>query len=439
MRGFIFAIGFLGVQLTLGAASVQQQTQGSRSSPPAPSAEKERQDLIVATQQAAGSTIDFVRVLEAHLKKYPSSTYREKIVRSLFQASQKLDDQHRIALYGEELLAKDPNDISVLSPVGTALNSFNDSKLSERALNIGKQLEEDARERLASKEDRAAGATSSLDLQHAHDLAVALTIEADADGIAGQLAAAINTAKASFAAFPAAEGARSLGRWEAADHHSSDAVKAYADAFALADSGSNHADDRHRLTALYLQDHKNTTGLGDIVLAEYDRMTALQEELEPRSTSTGAIARLANNAVVDMSGKQVPLGSFRGRVVVMDFWATWCHPCRIQHPLFETVKNTFKADPRVVFLEIDAGEDHATVAPFLEKQGWSGDAYLDNDLTRILNIDSIPTTVLLDRESNVYSELVGFRPETFVALLTSRIQDALASGQSEPSVPPQVN
>jgi thiol-disulfide isomerase/thioredoxin len=215
-------------------------------------------------------------------------------------------------------------------------------------------------------------------------------------------------------------------------------VEAYADAFALEDSGSNHADDRRQLTELYSKDHKNTNGLGDIVLAEYDRMTALQQELEPQSTNA-TTTHLANNAIVDMSGKQVLLGSFQGRVVVMDFWATWCHPCRVQHPLFETVKNSFKADPRVVFLEIDAGEDRATVAPFLQKQGWSGEAYLDNDLTRTLNIDSIPTTVLLDRGSKVYSELVGFRPETFVGLLTSRIEAALASDEAKPSAPSQVN
>lgn len=435
---FILAIGFVGAQLTLSAAAPQQPPSGSNFSAPDASTGKERQDLIVATQQAAGSPVDFVRALEAHLKKYPNSPYREKIVRSLFQVSQKLDDQHRIALYGEQLLAKDPDDVSVLSSVGIALNSFNDPNRSGRALSIGKQLEKDAREKLTSNEDKTSGPKSNLHLQHAQDLAIALTIEADAYGTGGQLHQAVAAAKAAFSTFPAAEAARSLGRWEASDHYSSDAVKAYADAFALADSASNHADDRRRLTELYLKDHRSTKGLGDVVLAEYDRMTALQEEMEPQSANTGT-THLANNAILDMAGKQVLLGSFRGKVVVMDFWATWCHPCRVQHPLFETVKNTFKADTRVVFLEVDAGEDRATVAPFLAKQGWSGDAYLDNDLTRILNIDSIPTTVLLDRRSKVYSELVGFRPETFVALLTSRIQDALASDYDKPSASRQVN
>ena len=434
MRRSVIAIGLMAVQLVMRASAGQQS---SASPPPvvrAPesSSDAERRDLIVATQQAAGSPVDFVRALEEHLKKYPNSPYRERIVRSLFQASEKLEDQHRVALYGEQLLAKDrndvPNDVSVFAAVGTALNSFGEGKASQRALQLGQQLEKDLRGQIDSKPP----------LQQAHDLGIALTIEADAYGISGKPQSAVFAARASFAAFPSAQAARSLGRWEATVGHNDAAVQAYADAFALGDSADNHADDRRRLTELYRSDHKGTAGLGDIVLAEYDRMTALQQAIDPQSAGAGT-AHLANAAIIDMSGKQVTLGSFHGKILVMDFWATWCHPCRIQHPLFESVKNSFKGDPRVVFLEVDAGEDRATVAPFLKKQAWSSDAYLDNDLTHTLNIESIPTTVLLDRRGNVYSELVGFRPETFVALLTSRIQDALASKDKEPPAQSKVN
>ena len=429
MKPSIIAIGLLAAGFVVGAP----EGQASAPSPPVVNtpdslSDAERRDLIIATQQSAGSPIDFVRALEEHLRKYPNSPYREKIVRSLFQASQKLDDQRRVALYGEQLLAKDPDDVSVLGAVGAALNSFGEVKTSQRALQVGQRLEKDIRGQVDVKSP----------LQHAHDLGVALTIEADAYGISGKTQDALSAASASFAEFPSAEAARSLGRWEASAGHNGAAVKAYADAFALGDSADHHSDDRRRLTELYLKDHSSTTGLGDIVLAEYDRMTALQERMEPQSADADA-GHLANAAIIDMSGKQVPLASFKGKVLVMDFWATWCQPCRMQHPLFERVKSDFKDDPRVVFLEIDAGEDRDTVAPFLKKQAWNNDAYLDNDLAHTLNIESIPTTVLVDRSGKLYSELVGFRPETFVALLTSRIQDALASKDAEPSKQSQVN
>lgn len=438
MNRRIIAIGFLAAQLVVSAPAGQSPSGPSANSPASP-ADAERRDLIIATQQAAGSPIDFVRALEEHLKKYPNSPYRDKIVRSLFQASEKLEDQRRIALYGEQLLAKDPNDISVLSAVGAALNSFDDPKASERALAIGQRLEKDIRSQAEDKAEPAAGGKAQQQLEHAHDLGVALTIQADAYGITQRPQEAVSAAQTAFRTFPSAEAARSLARWEAAIGHDKAAIRAYADAFALGDSAAHHADDRRRLAELYLKDHKNTTGLGDIVLTEYDRMIALQEALEPQSASAAGPTHLENTAILNLSGQPVPLSSFKGKIVVMDFWATWCHPCRIQHPLFEQVKDSFKDDHRVVFLEVDAGEDRDTVLPFLKKQSWSSDAYLDNDLTHTLNIENIPTTVLLDRRGELYSEMIGFRPETFVALLTSRIQEALASKEPEPPARPKVN
>lgn len=431
MKYRFFAMGLLAVQLAVNAPAGQSPSTPSTHAPTSPD-DAERRELIIATQQAAGSPIDFVRALEEHLKKYPNSSYREKIVRSLFQASEKLDDQRRIALYGEQLLAKDLNDVSVLPAVGEALNSFEDPKSSQRALEIGKQLEKDIRSEMDAKTESAIDGKDRQQLEHVHDLGIALTIEADAYGILHKSQAAVTAAKTAFAAFPSAEAARSLGRWEASAGDNAAAVRAYADAFALGDSEAHHADDRRRLAELYLKDHPTTTGLGDVVLAEYDRMTALQEALEPQNATVSGPTHLENAAILNLSGKPVPLSSFKGKVVVMDFWATWCHPCRIQHPLFEQVKKNFKDDPRVVFLEVDAGEDRATVMPFLQKQSWSNDAYLDNDLTHTLKIDGIPTTVLLDRRGQLYSELVGFRPETFVALLTSRVQNALSSNDAEP-------
>ncbi len=428
MKGSIIAIGFLAAQLAISTPTAQLPSSPSDVNTPGSLSDAERRDLIVATQQAAGSPVDFVRALEEHLKKYPKSPYRERIVRSLFQASEKLDDQRRVAKYGEQLLEKDPNDVSVLAPVGTALNSFGEAKASQRALQIGQQLEKDIRGQVDAKSQ----------LQRGHDLGGALTIEADAYGICGKTPDAVSEAKAAFAAFPSAEAARALGRWETSAGDDGAAVHAYADAFALGDSADHHADDRRRLSELYLKDHKSATGLGDVVLAEYDRMIVLQGELEPASSSRSSV-HLASAVIVDMAGQHVPLDSFKGKILVMDFWATWCQPCRMQHPLFESVKSSFKSDPRVVFLEVDAGEDRATVAPFLQKQSWSSNVYLDNDLAHILNIENIPTTVIVDRGSEVYSELVGFRPETFVALLTSRIQDALAGKGTEPRMQSQVN
>jgi thiol-disulfide isomerase/thioredoxin len=422
----VIGIGLLAAQLALGGLAAQQAQELPATGASA-GGEAERRDLVVAMQQSAGSRIDYIRALENHLKHYPSSPYRERIVRSLFQASKDLGDQRRIALYGEQILTKDPDDMAVLASVGRALNSFEETSAAPRALAIGQHLEKEIHSRAAAQATKRETSSTNTQqrLEQAHALGLALLIQADAYGIQGRTSDAIGLAEQAFAAFPSAEAARSLGRWQSLAGHNETAVRAYADAFALEDSAGHHADDRRRLTELYLQDHKSTRGLGDVVLAEYDRMTALQQKLDPQSASSVA-GGISTAALVDLTGKKLPLDSLRGKVVVMDFWATWCQPCRVQHPLFEQVKRSFKDDSRVVFLEVSSGEDADTVAPFLHQQSWSTDVYLDDGLARRLNIDSIPTTVLLSPDTQIYSVMVGFRPETFVKLLTSRIQDALA-------------
>jgi thiol-disulfide isomerase/thioredoxin len=125
------------------------------------------------------------------------------------------------------------------------------------------------------------------------------------------------------------------------------------------------------------------------------------------------------------------LDSLRGKVVVVDFWATWCGPCRKQHPLYEQVKSRFQEESRVVFLSVNTDEDRDVVRPFLEENGWSQKVYFEDGLAGHLRISSIPTTLILGGNGAVFSRMNGFIPETFVDQLTERVQDALQAA-SEP-------
>jgi thiol-disulfide isomerase/thioredoxin len=119
------------------------------------------------------------------------------------------------------------------------------------------------------------------------------------------------------------------------------------------------------------------------------------------------------------------LSSLRGKVIVMDFWATWCGPCRVQHPLYEQVKVKFKDRTDVVFLAIDTDENRALVKPFLEQSNWNKKVYFDDGLGQLLQVTSIPTTVVFNKKGEVASRMNGFAPESFVDMLTARIHEAL--------------
>ena len=79
----------------------------------------------------------------------------------------------------------------------------------------------------------------------------------------------------------------------------------------------------------------------------------------------------------------------------------------------------------VAFVSVNTDEDRALVAPFIKDQKWSQSVYYEDGLVRRLDINSIPTTIVLNRHGEVISRLNGFVPDRFVDMLSDRIQEAL--------------
>jgi thiol-disulfide isomerase/thioredoxin len=112
-------------------------------------------------------------------------------------------------------------------------------------------------------------------------------------------------------------------------------------------------------------------------------------------------------------------------VVVLDFWATWCGPCRGQYPLYQQVKQRFAKHDDVVFLGINTDDDHSLVKPFLEEVKWSKDVYFEDGLQTLLKVSSIPATIVINKEGQIVSRMNGYLPDRFVDMLSERIYDAL--------------
>jgi thiol-disulfide isomerase/thioredoxin len=408
--------------------------------PPDPAAQSEDQELALLIQESNRSPIDFIRDMEKFLLKYPDAKRKNEITRGLFQASRDLKDSQRTAIYGERLLTKDPTDISVLGVTARALNSFEDPKAATKALEFGKQLEQELRQngRVLERETNSRE-KGQRRFELAKMLGDSLVIQANALGTLGQVGEAAATAKKGFDEFPSADSARTTGRWLEREGKYDEAVVWYANAFAMSDSGEGHVHDRQKLSELYSKTHHSEAGLGDIVLTSYDQMTALAEQKRLRYGNT-PVTQPINFQLSGPEGAKLPLLSLKGKVIVLDFWATWCEPCRIQHPLFEELRTRFKSDDRVVFLEINADQDRSLVPRFLQDMKWDSGIYYEDGLVAALNIQSLPTTVLLGRNGDVYSKLIGFSPRNFVTLVTERINDAIAAnGASAPPMVTQVN
>ena len=388
--------------------------------------DKEQKDLRDSLAEAGNSSIDFVRVLEQHLAKYPDTAQRPELELALVKAAIESKDDRRALIWGEKVLARSMDDPRILERVSRILLISDDKDSAERALKYSRRFEEIMR--TLDKEEPPSAANRAVRVEEI-DKAVgrALVFEARATGNLGKIAEALALANKSFDTYPTAEASREIGKWLVKAGKESEAIPHYADAFALANT--DRLKDRAKLAELYRKAKHSEAGLGDIVLEAFDRTDALmaarndaQVALDPNASLTNAM----DYTITGLDGAKLQLSSLRGKVVVMDFWATWCGPCRAQHPLYEIVKQKYAKNKDVVFLAIATDEEHTPVAPFLAAQGWSrNNVYFEDGLSSLLKVSSIPATLIVDKQGRVYSRMNGFLPERFVAMLSDRIKEAL--------------
>jgi len=114
-------------------------------------------------------------------------------------------------------------------------------------------------------------------------------------------------------------------------------------------------------------------------------------------------------ALKDADGKLVHLSDYRGKVVLLDFWATWCGPCKIEIPWFKELERKNKSRGFAVIGVSMDDDGWDVVKPFVRELGVNYRVVMGNDSTAQLfgSIDALPTTFLIDREGKVAATHVG--------------------------------
>jgi thiol-disulfide isomerase/thioredoxin len=133
-------------------------------------------------------------------------------------------------------------------------------------------------------------------------------------------------------------------------------------------------------------------------------VTANPGELSPEP----AIGRSAPDFTLTMvDGETLQLSALRGQPVVLNFWATWCGPCRNEMPALEAASQRFAA--QVAFVGVDQGEPSDVVAEYLQELGISFLIPLDSDMSvgDRYQIRGMPTTFFVDKDGVIQHLWVG--------------------------------
>jgi thiol-disulfide isomerase/thioredoxin len=366
--------------------------------------------------------------LEEFLKEFPESSRREQILRSIFKLAMQSNDPRRAAAAAEQLLEDAPDDPEMLTVLVDLYLRLPDEASRAKALEFGNRFVERAERH--SGEDPVEGETSAQREETSAMLrATAYFMRGRVHMKTGADDKAVADLERSLELYPTAQVADQLGDAAMKTGDLDRAVDAYLTAFAFPDriEPSRRDQFRKKLGSAWVAKHESEEGLGERVLARYDELV---RRLEPRlasgSSSASASADLYDYEFERLEGGQTPLSAYRGKVVVMDFWATWCAPCRLEGPLFHRVREKFQDEGRAVFLLVNLDEDRSGVPEFVEEEGWTLPVVYGQGLDRILGVRALPTVIILDAEGRVIFRKVGLDLATFVPTLEAKVRDALA-------------
>jgi len=430
---------------SLALAGVGLASQGPQQTPPQGSNAARNQDKAAVKQpdpeeelqhalnDAGSDRFALVRNLEGFLKKYPNYPNRTGIYRALVEASLQLKDDTRAADYAERMVALSPNEISNLLLAIELLERREDEAAFRRAVSYSTRIL-GLVEHISPAERSARVSVEQWEQQKKSDLANTHFLRGDLYFKLRDYGAARKDLEASYEIFPSAGAAERLAETAELQKDLNTAIQQYARAFALAEGKNGNVsreEIRRKIGNVWRLAHGSEIGLGEYLLTTYDAVTraslkkAVRNEEGGKELSDFTVRRAT-------TGGPYPLKGTKGKVVALNFWATWCGPCHALEPLFAHVAADFRGLPDAFFLSVNCDEDETLVAPYLQKDKLTTEAVFADGLERLFSVDSFPTVVVIDRDGKIVFRSIGFQPDGFERNLSLAVRNALDNTAPRP-------
>ncbi len=428
----LFIVPAFALAQVAGETKADKQGQPGSAKPQSNDSSKDSdEELRRAIQSSGGSETEIITNLEGYLKKYPNSGRRDEIEGELYKISVKLRDRNRAIIYAEKLVVRDEDNIEALTNLITMLRERKNGDDLNKAVTYADDLIKRFEHLVSTRPKPKRISSAQWQDRKEHGIASIYLLRGKVHADLGADDKARSDLVKSYKSARLADTAVALGELYERRKSVDEAIDYYLQGFAISLNTEDKVDLkslRTKLGRLYSTRTGSEAGLGDRLLKAHDAYLKEREErlakLDPPNLNTG-VGDPLKFTLTKLDGSPLKLDDHRGKVIVMNFWATWCGPCLTEMPLFEKTIAKYKNDKDVVFLAITTDEDRELVVPFLKQYKFNLPVAYAEYLNDHFAISSIPTTIILDSKGGISFRQAGFNPrEDFVETLSEKIEDA---------------